>query len=132
MASEVGPVSSPVTGPTQESLAPAIGKAQDAGGKKLPQSAQVASFRDAAQKPAYPPQATSPPQNLAAQVELLNRFLNDSGQPDQYRIAPLSGNKLIQQINPVQRRGGGGVLRQRVPGPGRRRRAVGAAVNGRA
>lgn len=38
------------------------------------------------------------PQTL---VDLLNKSLNDSGRPDQYRVAPNSGSKLIQQINPA-------------------------------
>jgi hypothetical protein len=31
----------------------------------------------------------------------LNKHLNDSGRPDQFRIAPNSGDKLIQQVNPA-------------------------------
>jgi len=34
-------------------------------------------------------------------VEQLNKFLNDSGRPDQFRLDPASGGKLIQQINPA-------------------------------
>jgi hypothetical protein len=32
---------------------------------------------------------------------MLNKFLNDSGKPYQYRVAPQSDNKLIQEINPA-------------------------------
>jgi hypothetical protein len=35
-----------------------------------------------------------------ALVDLLNKHLNDSGQPDQFRVDPAS-NELIQQINPA-------------------------------
>jgi hypothetical protein len=48
-------------------------------------------------RPAAPPAA---PQ-LRAQVQLLNKYLNDSGKPDQFRVDPASDNKLIQQINPA-------------------------------
>jgi hypothetical protein len=63
-------------------------------GKPLPQSgnteAQAAKDAAAAPKP-----------NLQAQVALLNKYLNDSGRPDQYRVDPSSDAKLIQQINPA-------------------------------
>jgi hypothetical protein len=36
-----------------------------------------------------------------ALVDQLNKYLNDSGYPDQFRVAPDSGGKLIQQINPA-------------------------------
>ncbi len=39
--------------------------------------------------------------DLQAQVSLLNKYLNDSGKPDQFRVAPHSDDKLIQQINPA-------------------------------
>ena len=34
-------------------------------------------------------------------VAQLNKHLNDSGRPDQYRVDPSSDNKVIQQINPA-------------------------------
>lgn len=39
--------------------------------------------------------------NVRAQVALLNKYLNDSGKADQFRVAPDSDDKLIQQINPA-------------------------------
>ncbi|HEX3914442.1 MAG TPA: flagellar protein FlaG [Steroidobacteraceae bacterium] len=48
-------------------------------------------------RPAAPPAAV----NLRAQVQLLNKNLNDSGKPDQFRVAPNSDDKLIQQVNPA-------------------------------
>jgi FlaG protein len=48
-------------------------------------------------RPAAAPAAT----NLRAQVQLLNKYLNDSGKPDQFRVAPDSDDKLIQQVNPA-------------------------------
>jgi uncharacterized FlaG/YvyC family protein len=38
---------------------------------------------------------------LAAQVTLLNKYLNDSGRPDEFRVDPESNNKVIQEINPT-------------------------------
>jgi hypothetical protein len=34
-------------------------------------------------------------------VAFLNKFLNDSGLPDQFRVDPASGGKFIQEINPA-------------------------------
>ncbi|MDP9009522.1 MAG: flagellar protein FlaG [Pseudomonadota bacterium] len=51
-------------------------------------------------KPTAPP-AAPPPSTVRAQVALLNKYLNDSGKPDQFRVAPDSDDKLIQQINPA-------------------------------
>ena len=48
-------------------------------------------------RPAAPPAAP----NLQAQVQLLNKYLNDSGKPDQFRVAPNSDGKTIQQVNPA-------------------------------
>jgi len=48
-------------------------------------------------KPAAPPAAT----NLRSQVQLLNKYLNDSGKPDQFRVDPTSDGKSIQQVNPA-------------------------------
>jgi hypothetical protein len=52
--------------------------------------------------PAAPGQAAVPAKpNLRAQVALLNKNLNDSGKPIQFRVAPASDDKLIQEINPA-------------------------------
>ena len=45
--------------------------------------------------------AAAPATSVRAQVALLNKYLNDSGKPDQFRVAPDSDDKLIQQINPA-------------------------------
>ena len=47
------------------------------------------------------PRAAEPPKDVQAQVALLNKYLNDSGKPDQFRVDPASDNKLIQQVNPA-------------------------------
>jgi hypothetical protein len=38
---------------------------------------------------------------LQSQVLLMNKYLNDSGRPNRFRMDPNSGNKLIQEINPA-------------------------------
>ena len=60
--------------------------------------------------------------NLQAQVQLLNKYLNDSGKPDQFRVAPDSDDKLIQQINPANGEVTGRIPRQRVRRIGAQRR----------
>ena len=47
------------------------------------------------------PAPTAPATNVQGQVTLLNKYLNDSGKPDQFRVDPSSDDKLIQQINPA-------------------------------
>lgn len=47
------------------------------------------------------PSAAPAPTDARTQVALLNKFLNDTGKPDQFRVAPDSDDKLIQQINPA-------------------------------
>jgi hypothetical protein len=34
-------------------------------------------------------------------IDQLNKHLNDSGRPDQFRLDPNSGGKIIQQVNPA-------------------------------
>ena len=63
-------------------------------GKSLPQSGNTAV------EPAKNGAAARQP-DLQAQVALLNKYLNDSGRPDEYRVDPASDAKLIQQINPA-------------------------------
>ena len=86
MASDGQPVKIPAISLVQGSQAPSA-VAVPQGGKVLPQ-------------PGKPP-APAPASNVRAQVALLNKYLNDSGKPDQFRVAPDSDDKLIQQINPA-------------------------------
>ena len=50
----------------------------------------------AAEKPGAAASAT----DIQAQVALLNKYLNDSGLPDQFRVDPDSAS-YIQQVNPA-------------------------------
>jgi uncharacterized FlaG/YvyC family protein len=85
MASDGQPVKIPAVSLVHGSQAPTV--AVQHSGNVLPRSG----------RPAAPPAAT----NLRAQVQLLNKYLNDSGKPDQFRVDPDSDDKLIQQVNPA-------------------------------
>jgi hypothetical protein len=94
MASSGDPVQIPVTSLVHGSQAQTTVLVQPSSGKSLPQGGNtaVAAAKDGA--------AAAQPK-LQAQVALLNKYLNDSGRPDQYRVDPASDAKLIQQINPA-------------------------------
>ena len=112
MASDGVAVNIPVTSPVQGSQAPTAARVQDVSGKVLPPSgnALAALPAEASAPSAKPientvstagkaPSASSvDAQTLVAQ---LNKALNDSGRPDQYRVDPSSSDKMIQQINPA-------------------------------
>jgi FlaG protein len=51
--------------------------------------------------PAGKPAAAAAATQVRAQVALLNKYLNDSGKPDQFRVDPSSDDKMIQQVNPA-------------------------------
>jgi hypothetical protein len=61
------------------------------GGAAAPKPAPATVTKAAARR-------TNDPQTL---VDQLNKYLNDSGRSDEYRVAPDSGGKMIQQINPA-------------------------------
>jgi hypothetical protein len=68
--------------------------------EKIQVSPATAAANRAVTTPAKPPApilATDAP----AQVAILNKFLNDSGRPAQFRVAPSSSDKVIQEINPA-------------------------------
>ena len=74
-------------------------------GKNVPHAAAASGINAANSAPTAVPAArdASPPRNTDPQslVAVLNGHLNDSGRPDQFRLDPKSGGKLIQQINPA-------------------------------
>jgi uncharacterized FlaG/YvyC family protein len=90
------------------SQAPTTVVVQQSTGKSLPQSGNVLAS-SAASSSAVAPSSTTGARSdgapekpdLQAQVALLNKYLNDSGRPDQFRVDPSSGSRLIQQINPA-------------------------------
>ena len=91
MASDGQPVKIPVTSLVHGSQAPTTVVLQQSG-KSLPPGGIPA----AAARPVLPAKT-----DLQTQVTLLNKYLNDSGKPDQFRVAPQSDDKLIQEINPA-------------------------------
>jgi uncharacterized FlaG/YvyC family protein len=88
MASDGPTVKIPAISPVQGSQAPAT--VVQHSGKVLPQPGKPAA-----------PVAEVAASNVRAQVALLNKYLNDSGKPDQFRVDPSSDDKLIQQVNPA-------------------------------
>ncbi len=84
MASDGQPVKIPAVSLVHGSQAP---KVVHNSGNILPPSG----------RPAAPPAKPHP----EAQVQLLNKYLNDSGKPDQFRIDPNSDGQTIQQVNPA-------------------------------
>jgi hypothetical protein len=80
------------------SQAPTKVTSSSSGGNFLPPSGNAgAQAANAGAKPA----AASRTADVQAQVAFLNKSLNDSGKPDQFRVAPNSDSMLIQEINPA-------------------------------
>jgi len=109
MASDGNPGKLAVTSGSQAILPVSIpqssGRNLPPGGKNAPPAPAVDSVSTQTAANAAPPprKASPPPRKTDPQslVDLLNKQLNDSGRPDQYRLDPSSGDKLIQQINPA-------------------------------
>lgn len=100
MASDGNPVQIPAIGlvhgsqaPTKVTVSPLNGNPLPPSGKPVPPAAAEAS---SARK-----EATTARTTLQAQVALLNKYLNDSGRPNQFRVDPTSDSTLIQEINPA-------------------------------
>ena len=72
---------------------------QSGSGKPLPPTGKTANAAASAAADATKLAAAraADPQTL---VEQLNKYLNDSGRPDEFRVDPASG-KMIQQVNPA-------------------------------
>jgi hypothetical protein len=95
MASDGDPVKIPATSLVHGSQAITTARVQQLSGKLLPQGGNTATGTAAHRAPA----AAKP--DLQAQVALLNKYVNDSGRPDQFRVAPQADSDLIQEINPA-------------------------------
>jgi hypothetical protein len=93
MASDGQPVKIPVTSLVHGSQAPTTVVVPN-GGKSLPPAGKLAPPPVAAR---VIPATT----DVHTQVRLLNKYLNDSGKPAQFRVAPDSDDKLIQEVNPA-------------------------------
>jgi uncharacterized FlaG/YvyC family protein len=97
MASDGISVKIPAASLVHGSQAPTSATIHETSGKALPPSGKAA----AAQSAVAAAQAAKSHQDAQALVAQLNKVLNDSGRPDQYRLDPSSNNKVIQQINPA-------------------------------
>jgi hypothetical protein len=64
------------------------------GGNSLPAGGKAPSI-------AARPATTTNQAALPALVAQLNKYLNDSGRPNQFRIDPGSSGKTIQELNPA-------------------------------
>ena len=107
MASDGQPVKIPAVSLVHGSQAPTTVKVQQSG-KSLPPSGNAAATaaavrQSSAAKSPAPPKPPVPlrSSDAQAQVAFLNKYLNDSGRPAQFRVDPTSGNKVIQEINPA-------------------------------
>jgi uncharacterized FlaG/YvyC family protein len=104
MASGGNPVTMPSASPVQASQATTPAKVVVPGGKSLPPSGNSAVTHAAnavrAADSTAPKQVADPP-SLQSLVAHLNKLLNDSGRPYQYRVDPTSDNKVIQEVNPA-------------------------------
>ena len=109
MASEVKSGQIPITSPVHGSQAPLSVSVTHPGGKTLPPNgnggaALPPTTSHSTSGHANPPIPRAPPsrgEQAPALAAVLNNFLNNSGRPDQFRVAPNSDNKLLQQINPA-------------------------------
>jgi hypothetical protein len=81
----------PPTGNAAATAASAAAATAASAAPAVPKPAAVTVLKAAAPR-------TTGPQTL---VDQLNKYLNDSGRSDEYRVDPNSGGKLIQQINPA-------------------------------
>jgi hypothetical protein len=98
MASDGNPVKIPAIGLVHGSQAPTNVTVSPASGNPLPSSGKLVPPRIAEAGSAG--KAALRPKSLQAQVALLNKYLNDSGRPNQFRVDPTSDSTLIQEINP--------------------------------
>jgi uncharacterized FlaG/YvyC family protein len=96
MASDGNPGKLAVTSVVQASQATLSISSQQSSGKALPAGGNNVPNTAAANT--VPPSRSTDPQSL---VDALNKYLNDSGRPDQFRLDATSGDKLIQQVNPT-------------------------------
>lgn len=95
MASDGNPVKIPTASLVHGSQAHTTVSIQEPSGKSLPHGGKkaVVPAVQAADKVV----STS---NAAQLVAQLNKHLNQSGRPNQYRVDPTSDGKVIQQVNP--------------------------------
>jgi hypothetical protein len=94
MASDGNPVQIPAVSLVHGSQAPTTVTVPPNSGKSLPPTGKAAPAPAAAKS-----SATNRSTDVQAQVAFLNKYLNDSGRPDQFRANPTA--TLIQEVNPA-------------------------------
>jgi uncharacterized FlaG/YvyC family protein len=100
MASDGNPVKIPAASLVHGSQAQIPVSIKVDGGKSLPPSGKSA-VAPAAHTAAPQAAKASSAASTEALVRQLNKHLNDTGRPAQFRVDPSSDNKVIQQINPA-------------------------------
>jgi uncharacterized FlaG/YvyC family protein len=95
MASDANPVQIPVTSLVHGSQAPTT--IPSSSGKPLPLAGKTAPGVAATAESSASNRST----DIQAQVAFLNKYLNDSGRPEQFRVDPNSDSMLIQEVNPA-------------------------------
>jgi hypothetical protein len=98
MASDANSVQIPATSLVHGSQAPTKVTVSPPTGKSVPPTGHPVADAAAAGTRSAGVTRTN---DVPAQVAFLNKFLNDSGKPDQFRVAPNSNSTVIQQINPA-------------------------------
>ena len=98
MASDATPVQIPAISLVHGSQAPTKVTVPPSGGNSLPPRGNAAA---GAATTASKSTGVSRAGDAQAQVAFLNKYLNDSGKPDQFRVAPNSNSLLIQEVNPA-------------------------------
>jgi hypothetical protein len=103
MASDASPVLIPAISLVHGSQAPTKVTNPQSGGNNLPPSGNAAAAPGAfgPAPAALTAGAGSRTGDVQAQVTFLNKYLNDSGKPDQFRVAPNSNSLLIEEVNPA-------------------------------
>jgi uncharacterized FlaG/YvyC family protein len=95
MASDANPVQIPVTSLVHGSQAPTT--IPPPSGKVLPPAGNTAPGAAGSAKSSTANRSA----DAQAQVAFLNKYLNDSGRPNQFRVDPNSDSMLIQEVNPA-------------------------------
>ena len=104
MASDANPVQTPAVSLVHGSQAPTrtrsstSGKSLPSAGDGAAEPASSAPHGGAAVKSGVPASRVT---DVQAQVAFLNKYLNDSGKPAQFRVAPNTHATVIQEINPA-------------------------------
>lgn len=104
MASDANPVQIPAVSLVHGSQAPTKVTSSTSGNSLPPGGKGAADAATSAVKSggaAAKSGSTSRVTDVQAQVAFLNKYLNDSGKPAQFRVAPNTDSMMIQEINPA-------------------------------